>query len=124
MVAMAANVKNKVARTARLGPAKDYAMCKLVEGKDYTYIGAYPTSCHGHKYRLVRFVVDVPSYQKKVLVEGLTGPDMGAFFVLSEAAFAVRFASDTLSPSVAVPLPQEPMPRGMVAGSYDRGSGV
>lgn len=128
MVAVAANVKNKVARNVRREPAEDYAVCKLVEGQEYTYASPHPISCHGHRYRLLRFVVDIPSYQKKVLVEGLTGPDIGAFFVLSEVTFAVRFDEVVGPPLVAVPLPQEPVQRGIVAGKvagkYDHGAGV
>jgi len=33
----------------------------------------------------VRFVIDVPSYQEKVLVEALTGPDAGVMFTCSPA---------------------------------------
>ena len=60
-------------------------------GADYVYIGMYPPKCEGHLYRPHRYVLDVPTYQKKVLVEALTGKDKGLWFVCSLNNFKVRY---------------------------------
>lgn len=102
-------------------------MCKLIEGEEYVYTGTYPSNCAGQRYRLVRFVIDLPSYQQKVLVEGVTGPDRGKAFVLSEAVFANKFE---IAPQVVESLgvrampPDHSKPVGKVAGAYHKGSGV
>jgi hypothetical protein len=104
-------------------------MCKLVEGGEYVYTGTYPANCAGQRYKLTRFVIDLPSYQRKVLVEGMTGPDKGEAFVVSEATFANKF--ELVQPVVeslgvrAIPEPDmSDWHTGKVAGSYHKGSGV
>lgn len=58
----------------------------------YIYQSGIPAGCKGHEYRLHRFVIDVPSKQRKVLVECLTGPDAGLWFVCSVSNFCRRYA--------------------------------
>jgi hypothetical protein len=64
---------------------------ELKEGRDYVYDCPLPKGCAGHLYRLHRFVLDVPSYQEKCLVECLGGRDTGLWFVCSVANFMVRY---------------------------------
>jgi hypothetical protein len=63
----------------------------VIEGADYTYLSGIPAGCAGHTYRLHRFVTDVPSKQRKVLVEALTGPDAGLWFTCAVANFCRRY---------------------------------
>lgn len=116
-------------------PQGNYTMAKLVEGAEYIYIAAYPKTCQGNRYRLLRFVTDLPSYQQKVLVEGTTGPDTGACFVVSEATFANKFErvpepTPTLGGGHIVQRASGAGPVvvaedvGKVAGEYHKGSGV
>ncbi len=65
--------------------------CELVMGAVYRYISDSPKGCKGRLYRLHREVVDVPSYQRKVLVEALTGPDKGLWFTCVLTNFAMRY---------------------------------
>lgn len=67
----------------------------IVEGETYAYVGTIPKEACGHKYRVLRFILDVPSYQEKVLVEALTGRDRGIWFVCSPANFAQRYRRDS-----------------------------
>ncbi len=63
----------------------------LVEGHEYIFTKGYPVPCHGERYKVHRYVLDVPAYQRKVLVEALTGKDQGLWFVCSVANFCVRY---------------------------------
>lgn len=63
----------------------------ITAGAVYIYQAALPAGCAGHRYRAARFIVDVPSYQKKVLVECLSGRDAGLWFTCSLANFARRY---------------------------------
>jgi hypothetical protein len=65
--------------------------CPLVEGATYRYTSGFPVGCRGRKYCLHREVVDVPSYQRKVLVEALDGPDRGLWFTCTLQNFALRY---------------------------------
>ncbi len=65
--------------------------CPIVEGAEYTYEAAIPAGCMGQRYKLHREVIDVPSYQRKVLVEALTGKDRGLFFTCTLQNFALRY---------------------------------
>ena len=60
----------------------------------YVYLNAIPAGCQGHQYRVHRMVLDVPSYQHKVLVECLSGKDTGLWFVCSPANFEKRYRKD------------------------------
>ena len=73
---------------------------KIQEGSEYVYTGALPKGCAGHRYRVLKFVLDVPSYQQKVLVEALTGRDKGLWFVCSLQNFSLRYTP-------APPAPEE-----------------
>jgi len=64
---------------------------QITPGEVYVYTNAIPAGCAGHHYRAHRFVLDVPSYQQKVLVEALSGKDKGLWFVCSVANFRVRY---------------------------------
>lgn len=111
-------------------------MCKLVKGAEYVYTSSYPEACRGHTYRLVRFVVDLPSYQRKVLVEAVTGPDSDSWFTVAEGIFAMKFslkpqqvvdASDQYQPddgSGSETLVDAVVEPERVAGAYTMGSGV
>ncbi len=65
--------------------------CEIIEGGLYTYVRGIPECCHGERYRLHRRVLDVPSYQHKVLVEALTGPDKGLWFTCTLDNFSTRY---------------------------------
>lgn len=59
---------------------------------DYIYICGIPADCVGHRYRVHRTVIDVcAAYQRKTLVEALSGPDLGEWFTVTPANFRVRF---------------------------------
>lgn len=57
----------------------------------YAYQAELPRGCKGHQYVPRRFVLDVPAYQQKVLVECLSGKDAGLWFVCSLMNFARRY---------------------------------
>lgn len=58
---------------------------------DYVYTGGLPAGCAGHRYRVHRRIIDVPTFQVKVLIETLTGRDAGLWFTCSLANFARRY---------------------------------
>lgn len=58
---------------------------------EYVYMSNIPKGCYGQRYRLHRLVKDVPTYQVKTLVEGLTGEDTGQWFTCSVSNFCYRF---------------------------------
>lgn len=62
----------------------------IVKGT-YKYISGIPKNCHGHLYYVHNMIIDVPSYQRKVLVEALSGPDRGLWFSCSPSNFAARY---------------------------------
>ena len=78
---------------------------RIIVGHIYRYVADWPAGCKGHKYRVCQFFPDVPSYQEKVLVEALTGPDKGLHFVVSLWNFATRYAADTSKLPSAEPAP-------------------
>ncbi len=63
----------------------------IVEGGIYVYENRIPVTALGHFYKVHKFVMDVPSYQPKVLVEALSGKDRGLWFVCSINNFLVRY---------------------------------
>lgn len=85
----------------------------IVIGKTYRYTQGFPINCHGHLYVPLRMIKDVPTYQQKVLVEALTGPDKGELFVCSVNNFKIRYEE----------VPEEPIEE-KVAGTETTGSGV
>jgi len=72
-------------------PRVGMRMEEIVEGGLYVYAAAQPDWATCQQYRVVKFVVDVPSYQHKVLVEALTGKDRGLWFVTTFENFRVRY---------------------------------
>lgn len=68
---------------------EDYSW--IVEGGEYVFRASAPDHATGQRYRVLKFVLDVPSYQRKVLVEGLTGKDRGLWFVCTFENFRVRY---------------------------------
>lgn len=97
--------------------------CALIQGGEYVYTANYPEKCHGHRYRLSQFVTDVPSYQHKVLVQGLTGPDTGLYFTMAEGMFAAKFDHAKIEAPAPETVVDMPADKG-VAGTYHKGSGV
>jgi hypothetical protein len=63
----------------------------IQEGAVYLYQSQIPANRFGHRYQVKRFVMDVPSYQRKVVFEALTGPDQGNWYCCSEQNFAKRY---------------------------------
>ncbi len=63
----------------------------IIEGREYIYTLEKPEGCQGQRYKVLRFILDVPSYQQKVLVKALTGRDKGMWFVCSLANFSLRY---------------------------------
>jgi hypothetical protein len=94
-----------------------------VEGADYLYTADVPKGCKGHLYRIVHFVQDVPSYQEKLCMEALTGPDRGLRFIVSPWNFALRYEPAEHPVTVAPRAPDPPLPE-KVAGFVQQGSGV
>lgn len=66
---------------------------RIVVGAEYIYASGFPLGVRGHRYKVLGLVVDVPSYQEKVLVEALTGPDKGLQFVCSPSNFSTRYVA-------------------------------
>lgn len=66
-------------------------MNEILLNRDYIYAAGIPKDCHGSRYRAHRRVVDVPTYQQKVLVEALDGPDAGLWFTCSVDNFSRRY---------------------------------
>lgn len=64
---------------------------EIVTGAVYEYTAASPEGCRGKHYYAHRIVLDVPSYQRKVLVEALDGPNEGLWFTCSVMNFARRY---------------------------------
>lgn len=99
-------------------------LASIEEGRAYEFIGVpsdhglLPKGCAGQLYRAVRFVKDVPSYQRKVLVEALTGPDAGDWFTVSEHNFKIRYKLPEEDEAEPEPLPEK------VAGRNEQGSGA
>lgn len=63
----------------------------LIPGSEYVYKSHSNERFYGQIYIAHRVVTDVPSYQKKVLVEGRTGPDKGRWFTCTLNNFSIRF---------------------------------
>jgi len=69
----------------------------IVEGGIYVYVCGLPAGAQGQLYKAHRIILDVPSYQHKVLVEALTGDDKGLWFCCSLDNFQVRYRpADTI----------------------------
>lgn len=64
---------------------------RIEVGKEYVYVCGIPKGCAGERYKVIAFVLDVPSYQKKVLVQATTGKDLGLLFVCSQGNFVMRY---------------------------------
>lgn len=92
----------------------------LIPGRLYRYILDLPRGCKDGVYRLVRFILDVPSYQKKVLVCCIEGKDAGLWFTCTENNFAQRYELADLPPLAAVVLHGDPPPE-KVADFSSRG---
>lgn len=80
-------------------------MFRIIAGRDYLYTGDLPKGCRGQRYHVHGFVLDVPSYQEKVLVEALTGRDRGLWFTCSPANFAQRYELAPGQEPVVEPVP-------------------
>jgi hypothetical protein len=74
--------------------AKMLGYDQIVEGGLYRYVNGIPVHARGHLYKVHAVVEDVPSYQHKILVEALTGPDEGKLFTCTPANFVVRYQRD------------------------------
>jgi hypothetical protein len=94
------------------------APIRIVEGRVYKYLSPPAKGqldCRGQLYKVVFFVRDVPSYQEKVVVQGLTGPDKGQRFACSLYSFATRF--EPAVEEIVTPTPVEPEP--VTAGGWE-----
>lgn len=58
---------------------------------DYIYTNGIPEGCFGHRYRVHRMVLDVPSRQQKVLVQAIDGDDAGLWFTCTVGNFEIRY---------------------------------
>lgn len=63
----------------------------IVSGALYRYLLDMPAGCKGGIYRVERFVLDVPSYQEKILVHCVEGKDKGLWFTCAPWNFALRY---------------------------------
>ena len=72
----------------RSGSVSDFL---IFFGRDYFYTIDLPKGCCGARYRLHREILDVPSYQTKLLVECLSGKDVGLWFTCTPANFERRY---------------------------------
>lgn len=68
----------------RIGPA-------IVPGRVYRSIADLPRGCKGGLYQVEDFILDVPSYQEKVLVRCIEGKDRGLRFSCTPSNFALRY---------------------------------
>jgi hypothetical protein len=66
-----------------------------VEEGIYEYVRGVPIECIGSHYRLICQVLDIPSYQHKLLVEAMDGPDAGLWFTCTVANFKMRYRKVT-----------------------------
>lgn len=64
---------------------------RILFGRVYIYATGFPVSRHGFRYRPLCEVLDVPSYQTKILVEALSGPDQGLKFTCTPENFSRRY---------------------------------
>ena len=76
----------------------------IIKGNTYIYKGSAPKYAIGHRYQVVDFVLDVPTYQRKVLVKALTGPDKGLLFTCTLSNFLVRYTPDDEPQQAAPPV--------------------
>jgi hypothetical protein len=76
----------------------------LVIPGDYVYTKDIPRGCQGKRYRLHRIIMDVPTYQRKLLLEALEGPDEGLWFTVTKANFETRYKLADNQPEVSVDL--------------------
>lgn len=81
----------------------EYDTVNVPLGCQYVYAHPYPKGYAGELYYAHRMVQDVPSYQDKVLVEGLTGRDTGRWFTCSLNYFLTRFKLPESPPKVDMP---------------------
>jgi hypothetical protein len=88
---------------------------RIITGRDYLYACDYPAGRRGHVYTPVSFVLDVPSYQQKVLVRCKSGPDRGLRFVVTPSNFSYRYimtpdpVKETATDAEASPAPPRPV---------------
>jgi hypothetical protein len=91
---------------------------RITVGTEYLYTAPRPAGCQGHRYRVIQFVMLVPSYQEQVLVLALTGPDEGRHFVCTPANFSSRYRPvPVVQPEPAPPMPDK------IAGRVQRENG-
>lgn len=64
---------------------------RILDGAVYRYTKELPLGCGGELYEVVRMILDVPSYQWKVLCRALTGRDRGLWFSCTPSNFAERY---------------------------------
>ena len=67
------------------------AAFRITKGALYTYLPSWPEGCRGSIYKVLDFILDVPTYQRKVKVESLEGRDKGLKFTCTFANFASRY---------------------------------
>ena len=67
------------------------SMVNVTPGDQYVYTNASPVDCKGKRYEVLCVAVDVPTYQVKVVVRGINGPDAGMCYVVSESRFVLMF---------------------------------
>lgn len=63
----------------------------LIAGRTYRYKGPYPVKCIGALYRLNLAILDVPSFQTKLFVTAITGPDESLDFCCTISNFTTRY---------------------------------
>lgn len=73
---------------------------EIITGGLYRYIcklpiyddAGKPHSCYGRLYEVIDSdVIDVPSYQRKILMRALDGPDQGLRFTITPSNFSYRY---------------------------------
>lgn len=62
----------------------------LIPG-EYIYVGIKPEGCTGHTYRAHRIVLNIPTYQQQILMEGLTGQETGQWFTCTVQTLRTYF---------------------------------
>lgn len=77
------------------------------KGAVYVYTSALPVGCQGGLYRVIDFLIDVPTYQPRVLVRCLAGKDAGLRFCTTEMNFARRYQPADDQPPANAPLAEE-----------------
>lgn len=98
---------------------------RIVARRVYRYLGGLPIGVKGGLYRVLAFIIDVPSYQEKVLIRCISGPDKGLMFTCTPRNFSHRYEPIVVETEKCIPpIPPSILPtRQWVADMTEKGRG-